>query len=151
MGQPPPPLPPPNFFYPSPIGSAALTSPVSNGAFPSLAPSEYLEEESAMDELWTEADMMGEEEGLVPGMDPQQGMAAGSGQGRKKSKQGEGRASTDSILSAQNRTTNGAQPDREEIPLLHQRPDQPAEGDAGLGRDLPGMGQRGMGGKTIDE
>ena len=47
-------------FYPSPSDSAALTSPLSNGGFPSLAPSshEFLEEESAVEEIWTDGEAM---------------------------------------------------------------------------------------------
>ena len=47
-------------FYPSPSDSAALTSPLSNGGFPSLAPSsqEFLEEESPVEEVWTDGEAM---------------------------------------------------------------------------------------------
>jgi len=47
-------------FYPSPSDSTALTSPLSNGGFPSLAPSsqEFLEEESAVEEVWTDGEAM---------------------------------------------------------------------------------------------
>ena len=47
-------------FYPSPSDSAALTSPLSNGGFPSMAPSsqEFLEEESAVEEVWTDGEAM---------------------------------------------------------------------------------------------
>jgi hypothetical protein len=42
-------------FYPSPTGSASINSPVEGvGGFPSLAPSEMLEDESAMEEIWTD-------------------------------------------------------------------------------------------------